>query len=430
MILAPLRQRIVEAVGARFYYGWVILMVAGAGIFASGAGQSHIFSVFIEPISRDLGIGKTEISSAYGLATLIAAFGLPFMGRLVDRHGARKTMTTVVILLGFACIAFGFAPGLIWLGLGFGALRFLGQGSMMLNSANVISHWFSRKRGFAMGLMLLGFAISMAIHPPAARWLIDHVGWREPWIWIGASTWILMLPLIFMLLHNAPEPLGLSPDGVKPGDMAPDDPGDRHAASFGLSIGEALKTSTFYIVATGLCTMSMLITALHFFQVPILQHQGLSPNIAAWIFPLSALVAVFTQPFVGRALDRFATPHVFAAALLMLSASLVSMSFVRDLPTAVLYGVIFGVNNAFNITLFGYMWPRYFGRRRLGSIQGVGQMIGVVGASIGPLPLGIAFDLVGDYSATLLGMAVAPVVVAVLTQFLKEPAMPSRATDD
>jgi MFS family permease len=428
MPLHNLRLQIADYVGARFYYGWVILAVAGAGIFASGAGQSHIFSVFIEPISRDLDIGKTEISSAYGLATLIAAFGLPWMGRLVDRHGARKSMTTVVILLGFACIAFGFAPGVIWLGLGFGALRFLGQGSMMLNSTNILSHWFSRKRGFAMGLMLLGFAISMAIHPPASQWLIEHVGWRQAWIWIGISTWVLMLPLILFLVHNTPETLGLLPDGL-PEPKTVEGIQNRHAADFGLSLSEALRTSTFYIVAIGLCTMSMLITALHFFQVPILEHQGLSPTIAAWMFPLSAVVAVFTQPFVGRALDRFATPRVFGLALLILCGSLVSMSFVKDLPTALVYGVIFGVNNAVNITLFGYMWPRYFGRRHLGSIQGVGQMIGIVGASLGTLPLGIAFDLVGDYSATLLGMAVAPIVVAVLTQFLKEPAVPTRASD-
>jgi len=428
MPLSNLRNRVVDYVGAHFFYGWVILVVAGAGIFASGAGQSHTFSVFIEPISRDLGIGKTEISSAYGLATLFAAFGLPLMGRIVDRHGALKSMTTVVVLLGFACIAFGFAPGLLWLGLGFGALRFLGQGSMMLNSTNVLSHWFSRKRGFAMGLMLLGFAISMAIHPPASQWLIEHVGWRQAWIWIGVSTWVLMLPLILLLVQNKPETLGLLPDGVEVFGAADGGEG-RHGASFGLSIGEALRTSTFYIIATGLCTMSMLITALHFFQVPILEHQGLRPSIAAWMFPLSAAVAVFTQPFVGRALDRFPTPRVFAASLMTLCVSLLTMSFVKDLPTALLYGVVFGVNNAFNITLFGYMWPRYFGRRRLGSIQGVGQMVGVVGASIGPLPLGIAFDLVGDYRSTLLAMAVVPVVVAVLTKFLKEPTVPTRAID-
>ena len=67
------------------------------------------------------------------------------------------------------------------------------------------------------------------------------------------------------------------------------------------------------------------------------------------------------------------------------------------------------------------MWPRYFGRKHIGSIQGTGQMIGVVGASLGPLPLGIAFDLFGDYQIMLLSLASLPIVAGVLTQFLKEP---------
>lgn len=147
----------------------------------------------------------------------------------------------------------------------------------------------------------------------------------------------------------------------------------------------------------------------------------MSPVIAAWMFPLSAIVAVITQPFVGRSLDKYPTPRVFLVALATLFGSLVSMAFVSDLLTALVYAIIFGLNNAFNITLFGYMWPRYFGRKHIGSIQGTGQMIGVVGASLGPLPLGIAFDLFGDYQFMLLTLAGLPVVAGVLTQFLKEP---------
>ena len=86
MMIETIRQNIVAKVNGKFFYGWIILMAAGAGIFASGPGQSHTFSVFIGPISRDLGVGATAISSAYGLATLIAALGLPFVGRLVDRY--------------------------------------------------------------------------------------------------------------------------------------------------------------------------------------------------------------------------------------------------------------------------------------------------------------------------------------------------------
>ena len=75
------------------------------------------------------------------------------------------------------------------------------------------------------------------------------------------------------------------------------------------------------------------------------------------------------------------------------------------------------------MTLFGYLWPRYFGRRHIGSVQGTGQMIGVIGASIGPIPLGMAFDLIDDYALTLVGLAILPALVGILTQFLKEPKL-------
>ena len=76
----------------------------------------------------------------------------------------------------------------------------------------------------------------------------------------------------------------------------------------------------------------------------------------------------------------------------------------HDLGSAVLYAIVFGVNNAAVQTHYTYVWPRFFGRRHLGSIQGTAQTIGVVGASIGPLPFGAAFDLFGDYVGALLLM--------------------------
>ncbi|MGH8707613.1 MAG: MFS transporter, partial [Burkholderiales bacterium] len=148
-----MRERLFAALNARAFYGWTILAVAGLGIFASGPGQSHTFSVFVEPIGADLGLSKAAIGGAYGLATLAAAFFLPQMGKLVDRHGPRRMTTIVALALGLACMAFGAAGGIATLALGFGALRFLGQGSLMMNCAALVAQWFSRKRGFAMGLM-------------------------------------------------------------------------------------------------------------------------------------------------------------------------------------------------------------------------------------------------------------------------------------
>ena len=416
------RAAVFAAVSKQWFYGWAILAVAGLGIFASGPGQSHTFSVFVGPIGSDLGLSKASIASAYGAATLLAAFCLPSMGRLVDRFGARRMTATVVLLLGTACLAFGAAANLVWLAVGFAALRFLGQGSLMLNCSNMVAQWFSRRRGFALGLMALGFAASMAIHPPLGQYLVETLGWRQAWVVLGLLTWALMLPPVLLLVHDKPEDMGLRPDG-DPQDLGAAPPGG-HATTpvSGLTLREALGTSAFYIVGAGWFAIAMLVTTLHFYQVSILAAQGLAPEIAARVFPVSALTMVVAMPFVGRMFDRLRTRAVFAGGLLVTMGALVGVTLVHDAVTAVLYAMLFGINNACSMTMFGYLWPRYFGRRHLGSIQGTGQMIGVVGASLGPLPVGLAFDLLGSATATLRLLALLPLGCAVAAMFLRTPA--------
>ena len=103
-------------------------------------------------------------------------------------------------------------------------------------------------------------------------------------------------------------------------------------------------------------------------------------------------------------------------------ASLISAAMAHNLTTAMIYAVVFGLNNGCTMTFFGYMWPRYFGRKYLGTIQGTGQMIGVIGASIGPLPLGISFDLIGSYQEILILLALYPAICGVAALFLRTPA--------
>lgn len=417
MIIDGVRRRLFAGLRDRAFYGWTMLSVAAIGIFASGPGQSHTFSVFIVAISDDLGLTGTEIASAYGLATLVAALALPQMGRLVDRHGPRRMMIVVVPLLAAACLLFGAAGGLLWLALGFAMLRFLGQGSVMLNCANLVSQWFQARRGFALGLMALGFSASMAVHPPLSQWLIETVGWRQAWLWLGLLSLVLLLPPVVLLVYDRPEQVGLRPDGVAAVE------GDEQAADsiVGLTLGEALRTPVFYVLSAGMFAMSMLVTALHFFQVTILTSNGLDAGLAARVFSVSAVAMLVAMPVVGRLLDRVQTRFMFAAGLLVTAGSLLAASAVEGIASAVFYALLFGVNNAVTMTYFGYMWPRFFGRRHLGSIQGTGQMIGVVGASLGPLPLGVGVDLLGGFDETLVALCMLPLACAVPALFVRAP---------
>ena len=404
-----------QRLNARVFYGWIMVVVAGFCLFGSGPGQSHTFAAFNALIAADLGLSLTEVSYAYGAATVAAAFLLPYFGAQVERFGPRLSLMGAAFLLGLACLFFAAVGGLVLLAIGFALLRYFGQGGMMLASANLVAQWFSAKRGVAMGLMALGFAASMAIHPTLSRVLIDLVGWRGAWVGLGLITWALMLPVLFWLVQDRPEKMNLRPDGeaaLGEGETAP--------ALTGSTLEQALRHPSFYIVALGLFLMAGLVTTLHFHQYNIMQAQGLSAGAATTGFWVSAVSMVVLMPVVGRCFDRFRTRYMFAAALVVQAVTLVGVTFVTSIPALVVYAMAFGLNNAFTMTMFGYIWPRYFGRLHLGLIQGRGQMIGVVGASLGPIPVSYAFDAFGDPVMTLRLLALLPLAAIVLViGFLK-----------
>ena len=472
----------VHRINRRFFYGWLMVAAGALVLFASGPGQSHTFGVFLTEVARDLRLSHTEVSFAYGAATLAAAFGLPFAGRHVDRRGARRVLAVVSVLLGGAAIAFGLVNGLVVLALGFAAVRYLGQGCLFLGASNVVSQWFERRRGFALSLVWLGFSASVALHPPFAQWLIETVGWREAWLWLGVSSWALLFPVLWFV-RNRPEDVGLRPDGgaapepgggsppephpdLPPGSgppvsrddpqgpaarsdapdgasadpdplrkagtgsepAEPDDPAPsrRAAAHTGLTLKQALRTSAFWIVAAGLSLIALLMTGLFFHQVAIFELRGLDAHVATRVFAITAIVSVVSAPVLGRIMDRTASRLVFAGALIVMAAALLALHLVDDVATAVAYAIVFGLANASMQVNVGYLWADYFGRRHLGSVQGSGQTVLIVGASLGPLPFSLSLDLTGDYSAALAGCAALTVLAALAAAvFLRYPQQPA-----
>ncbi len=412
-MLTSLRAALFRGISTRGFYGWTVLGVAGLLMFGTGPGQTHLIGLFFDPIQRDLGLDRTEIAAAYGAATLVAALLLPYMGRLVDQHGPANMLWLIALGLGLSAIGFSFATGWIYLAIGFGCLRFLGQGSLMLNCGNLTAQWFDRKRGFALGLMALGFPISIAVHPPLTEWLIATVGWRQAWIWLGVMTWVMLIPPALLFLYNRPADVGLRPDGdAAPADDAPPPP------LVGYTRAEALRMRAFYLIVAGMFSISMLATAIHAEFKSMLGAHGLDSGTAAKMFIVTGVTAIVCMPLVGRLLDRAPSKWMFVVGQVVMALALLSITLVDSVATAVVFAVVFGVNNAINMTFVSYFWPRYFGRKHLGSIQGVGQMIMIIGASLGPLPLGYAVDQWGGYDDMLRLCALLPLGVATAVALL------------
>ena len=408
-MIASTRVSIANSLKGRMFYGWVIVAIGFLGMLASGAGQSHTFSVFYTVIADDLGISRTDVTWAYGGATVAAAFILPSLGRVVDRVGPRMGLIYFVCGLGLACMLFGAAANMLWLTVGFTLLRVLGQGAMALGTSNMVAKWFLTRRGLAMSLATLGFGFSMAVHPKLGQVLIDAYDWRTAWVLIGLATWGIMLPPLLLLAYDRPSALGLTQDNTAPteGETAPE--------QAGATLAQALRHPSFYLL--GLCVIGSagLVTALHYHHVAILMSQGISAAWATNSFVITSVSMMVLMPLTGRAWDRWRTRYVLALGLCVLSAALVMITQVQTTLMVVVNAILFGFTNTFSITGPAYLWARYFGTKNLGQIQGTGQMVALIGASLGPLPVSLAFDASGDPTNTLLMLAIYPVAVAALS---------------
>ena len=205
----------------RWHPGWVILGIASVGVFMSAPGQSYSVAAFIDPMLVELHLNRTEYSAAYLVATLLGGLTLPWVGRKVDQFGARKMLPIVAVLLGLACVWMGNIQHIVGLYIGFSMIRCLGQGSLTLISTWLIGEWFEHRRGLATGIVGLGGALSVMFFPRFNNLLIGQFGWRNAWMILAATVWVVLVFPGILFIRNRPEDIGLLPDWKKPGDKNP-----------------------------------------------------------------------------------------------------------------------------------------------------------------------------------------------------------------
>lgn len=417
------RSRLVSQ--SPIYYGWIILLMGTLGMIMTSPGQTYAVSIFIEHFITDLGVSRSLVSTLYTAGTLIGSFALPTVGRLIDRRGARLVMTTVTLLFGLACIYMGFVANAVMLGLGFVFIRMLGQGSLGLVSNNIINQWWVARRGAMIGLSgLLVSLLGLGAFPGLINWLIPVFGWRTAYMLLGAMLLLGFAPLVLLLVRNQPEQYGLQPDGfARPTFETP----IRRiiAAEENWTLPEARGTVAFWVVGLGLASIAMLSTGLFFHMVSIFKDSGLAPDVAAWVYAPIAATTALVNLGSGLLVDRLPVRVLLAVALFLLTTALLLAQALQTAQMAFLYGMILGVTMGLMGTTNGVVWAKYYGRQHLGSIGGLGATILIVGAALGPMPLGIARDMLGSYRLALTLSALLPLVLGIASLLVKQPVKPN-----
>ena len=401
------------------------MLVGTLGMIMSSPGQTYVVSIFIEDFIADLGISRSLVSTLYTLGTFVGSFVLPIVGYQLDRHGGRLIVMLIIALFGFACVYMGYVQNAFMLGLGFIALRMLGQGSLGLACTNIINQWWVRRRGMVMGISgMAGSLISLGGFPNLVNWLLPIYGWRSTYILLGIILAFVTAPVAFIFFRNQPEDYGLQPDG---GESKTFRFRKRKQATAGWTevhwtLGEAMRTSVFWILVASLSAISMLSTGLFFHMVSIFTDNGLTPDLAAAVFVPIAVTTAIVNWGSGLLVDRVPVRILLAIGLFFQALSLLMACSLSGITLALVFGVVLGVSSGLIRILGSVVWAMYFGRHHLGSITGFTSMITITGSALGPMPLGIGRDLLGSYNLALMLSAFIPVLLGIVSLFIDNPA--------
>ncbi|MFT9495941.1 MFS transporter [Anaerosolibacter sp.] len=394
-----------------FFYGWIIVAIGALGLFFTGPGQTFFVSIFINSYIENFGWSRSMVSSFYSIATLVAGLILPMVGRWTDRIGHRKSITIIAVLLGVACIWMSAVMNPIMLFIGFLLIRLLGQGSMNLIPYVLVPQWFIRKRGIALSIMSVGIVVSSGFLPPINSYLIRHIGVSYTWmIWAGLLIG-MMAPLGWKFTVNQPEDIGLLPDGDKV-ELKNETGGNIEVREVERSwtLKQATATRAFWLMLFCTAIPSLINTGITFHMVSILETKGFTPDFAAYVLSITAMVQ-FPLTFVaGYLLDRMKVHRVIAVNFWVLITAMLIILYGKSSSILILYAVLHGTFNVFNSVSSGVLWSNYYGRKHLGSIRGITMTWTVVGSSLGPLPFGFAYDLFHGYGEIIMIMMILPIL--------------------
>lgn len=384
------------------FYGWWVIAASVLGMIVSqGPVLVFTFGIFMKPLASEFGWNRSQISFALTAAILCAAFVTPLVGRLIDRYGARQVAIPALVLFGFGVMSLALLPGnLVVFYAWFCVVGVLSAGGTPTPYAKIVTHWFVRKRGLALGLSMSGIGLGAALLPMLAQQAVSSFGWRGAYVVIGLVI-VASSGLLAWKLRNRPADLGLFADNDS-ADLA------RSSASreLGYSASEALRSRTFWLISVAFFLAALVVNGCSVHLIPLLTDRGVSPGDAARIASVAGIALILGRVGAGWLLDHVFAPYLTVAFLCgpLLGIALLYQGAVGG--EAVLCAGLIGLGVGAEVDLISYLTARYFGLRAFGEIYGYLFGVFCLGTAIGPLVMGIGQAMLGSYDPILLGFFV------------------------
>jgi MFS family permease len=402
----------------RLYYGWVVLFVAAAAMVGTLPGRTQGLGLITEPLLADLHIGRVDYAQLNLWATLVGATGAVGIGRVLDRFGSRVVLVCVAAALGLTVVLMSRVTTFAGLALAVTLTRALGQSALSVVSIAMVGHWFVRRIDMAMAVYSVVLSVGFMMAFPIVGSLVQSRGWRGAWLAVGASLLAGLLPLALLVKRTAG--VAARSEFQLPSSGSNAEPeserGTWNLEPAGYTLREAVATPAFWIFAVGSALYGLVASGIGLFNESILAERGLGPDIYYQTLVVTAMTGLAGN-FVGGWLARSVPLNrLMAISLSVLTIGLLALPQIATMPMAMVWAVMMGLGGGLVMVLFFSVWPRVYGRRQLGRIQGAAQAMTVLASAIGPLLLAACVEMTGSYAAMfyMLATAVASVAGAAL----------------
>lgn len=417
-----------------FFYGWVIVGISTLALVVSNGLSIGGIPVFYKPMLASLiengsvaaDKAQSIVGTAAALTFLSAGLFSPVAGFLVQKIKSRSMMIIGCVILGAGLAIYSRAasPVVVYLAhvlLGI-SLGFVG---VLVNTV-LVSNWFQRKRGTALGIVLTGTSIGGVLIPLVATPLILNFGWRAALLAVSLLVWLILLPAVIFLVKNRPSEIGSGTDGDR---MTDETDAQRQANLTGLTLREAVKTSRFWIfsLCAALIFYPIFVTSQQFILYLQTDRIGLTAQQASYAQAALFMTSIGGKFLFGYLSDKFPpTRVILLCCSIMFLATLVLLSL--SASNAFLFLIPFGLGYGGTFVLLQLLTAEYFGLKEFGKILGTIIVIETIGGAAGTIITSRIADAAGgDYSQAFFGVIITTGLALLLVIVLNFMVKPTEA---
>ena len=401
--------------------GSTALLVAAAAMVGTLPGRTQGLGLITEPLLADLGISRIDYAQLNLWATLVGSAGALGVGRFVDRFGSGVVISAIALALGVTVSLMSSVHSFAMLAIAILATRALGQSALSVASLAMVGQWFTRRVDLAMAVYSIVMSVGFMIAFPLVGSTVQSHGWRTAWLSVGIALLVGLAPAALLVGRPNPEPRTPNKNPENPENPENPAPSTQHPEPHAYTLRTALATPAFWVFALGAALYGLVASGIGLFNESILAERGFGPRVYYQTLVVTAMTGLAGNFVGGWFALSVALNWLMAISLSILAIGLAIVPSVSTITTAMVWAATMGLGGGLLMVVFFSVWPRLYGRRHLGRIQGVAQAITVLASAVGPLLLAATVEMTGSYAVMFYILAATVGAFALATLVVRLP---------